>query len=457
VAGTQPRKVLKHRPWRTTEVEAGPDPAFVKRFHDARFPGPAIGRLRDRRRARREAGRLEEMARAGLPVPGVLGIHETEAGVELRLAWLADARPVEDLLADGSAELAAALGDLLARVHAAGFAYADLHPGNVLVGSDGRAWLVDAAAIRRGSSAARARDLVNAAAAARERTSARFRARFLVAYVRGAPSVRRAEAAALAEAIEGAARIARRERVMAESDRWLRESGACARHVEGELSLLAPRSLSRDEAVSIARCALRGCEEIEPTASQDPVATLRVASPVSSSQALRGLSGAESRGALRLVRGRGAVPEWLGAARLLEHGLAAARPLVLVETPPGMAVLAHPAAGRAPRRDSADDGRALGALAGALWDRGLALRRLDVLVDDRRGAFVRSPAELGNAGLLESALAPWRGRGGADCWTSSAEFVAAFLESWRGSRVQREVLRGLLAAGTGPHVPGAGQ
>lgn len=427
MAGTQPRKVLKHRPWRTTEVEAGPDPAFVKRFHDARFPGPAIGRLRDRRRAHREARRLLELARAGLPVPGVIGIEETETAVELRLAWLADARPVEDLLEAGSAELADALGDLLARVHAAGFAYGDLHSGNVLVGSDGRPWLVDAAAIRRGSSAARARDLVNAAAAARERTSARFRARFLLAYVRGAPSARRAEAAALAEATEGAARIVRRERVRAESDRWLRESGACARHVAGELSLLAPRSVSRDEALGIARRALDGS-----------------ATP-------------DCRPALEIVRGRGAVHEWLGAARLLEHGIAAVRPLVLVESHPGIAVLGSDAEARVPRRGSADDCRALGTLAGSLWDRGLALRRTDVLVDERRTAFVRSAAEIADAGLLERALAPWRASGGTKGWTSSADFVAAFLESQRGTRVQRDALRGLLAAGRGPHGSAAGR
>ncbi len=46
------------------------------------------------------------------------------------------------------------------------------------------------------------------------------------------------------------------------------------------------RDMAKRLAALEASAAQRGCEEIEPTASQDQVATLRVASPVSSSQAL---------------------------------------------------------------------------------------------------------------------------------------------------------------------------
>lgn len=403
--------VLKHRPWRTTEVEAGPNPVFVKRFHDGRFPGAAIGRWRDRRRARREARRLDELARAGIRVPAVLGIAETDAGVELRLEYLERARPLEEVLDSATGALARTLGELLARLHGAGFAHGDLHLANVLVHADGRGWLVDAAAIRRGSSAARARDLVHAAAAARERTSTRFRARFLLAWLRGSPSLRRDEAASLVEAIEGAARIARRERVRAESDRWLRESGVSARHVEDGIALLAPRSIARADALALGRSAVQG------------------------------LGGT----GLQLLRGRAALAGWRDACRLGEHGIPATKPLVLVERPSVRALFEAPADARIPARASAEDCGAVGRLAGTLWDRGLALRRANPLVDRTGRAFVPVDAGLVAAGTFARAVGAWRGRDRAPCWTSSAEFAAAFLDAQRGSRIQREHLRALFA------------
>ncbi len=403
--------VLKHRPWRTTEVEAGPNPVFVKRFHDGRFPWGPIGRLRDRQRARNEARRLAELARAGLPVPAVVGIAETANGVELRLEYLSGARPLEELLEEGSAALASRLGTLLARLHAAGFVHGDLHTGNVLVDASGKAWIVDAAAIRRGSSSARTGDLVRAAAEARERTSPRFRARFLLAYLRESRSGRRAEAPDLVEAIERAARIARRERVRAESDRWLRDSGVCARHADGELTLLAPRSIPREEALALGRRAIAGLE---------------------------GTS-------LKLLRGRTARAAWRDACRLVEHGIPAVKPLVLIEAPSSIALFEPRADERTPARASPADCRAMGYLAGTLWDRGLELRGAEILVDGTGRASVPVGAGLEAAGTFARALRPWRGRGNAPCWTSSAEFAAAFLDAQRGSRAQLETLRALLA------------
>jgi KDO2-lipid IV(A) lauroyltransferase len=417
--------VLKHRPWRTTEVEPGPEPVFVKRFHDARFPGTTVGRWRDRRRAEREARRLAQMARAGIPVPRVAGIRETEQGVELRLGFLADAIPCADVLAGARGPapdaLARTLGTLLARLHAAGLAHGDLHLRNVLVDRAGCAWIVDAAAVRRGSSAARARDLVAAAAVMRECTSARFRARGLLAYVRAssgardtaptgeAASVRRDEAASLVEAVEGAARIARRERVHAERDRWLRPSGVCARHTDEGLRVLATLATTREDALHLARRAL--------------------AAPASLPHA---------------VRGRDARRAWTDAARLGEHGVPAVCPRVLVEAPFELALFDPPALARgplrAPDRAAPDDARAVGALAGTLWDRGLSLFECDVMLDADGVAGVGARAGLVHPHSLDAALRPWRG------FHAAPGFAEAFLSARRGSRIQRDTLRALLAA-----------
>ncbi len=429
--------VLKHRPWRTTEVERGPETVFVKRFHDARLPILGFSRWRDRRRARGEARRLGELARAGVAVPAVLGIRETAAGVELRLEYLHAAQTLEQRAESGfgpaSNRLARALGELLAGLHGAGFAHGDLHLGNVLVDGSERAWLVDAAAIRRGSPSARAHDLVHAAAALRERSSARFRARCWLAYVRASTDARRAEAASLSEAIEGAARTARRERVRAERDRWLRESGVCARHVDGNLRVLAVRNLSRAEALLLARSESMTVPITAPTTGH---ATVR-------------------------VHGRSARDAWTDAARLVEHRIPTALPLAFVESPRAAAVFGAPLGAREPVRDSTADALALGTLAGALWDRGLRLDRCDVAVDERGEAFMRAGAGIRAATRLEIALEPWRRlRPAANetaittDWAARAEFVQGFLEAQRGSRMQREqlreLLRDLLASATGP-------
>lgn len=418
--------VLKHRPWRTTEVERGPEPVFVKRFHDGRIGLLGFSRWRDRLRARGEARRLVELARAGVAVPAVLGIRETAAGVELRLEFLHAAETLdqrtESDFGPASNRLARRLGELLAGLHRAGFAHGDLHLGNVLVDGSERAWLVDAAAIRRGSPSARAHDLVQAAAALRERSSARFRARCWLAYVRASTDARRAEAASLAEAVEGAARTARRERVRAERDRWLRESGVCARHVEAELHVVAARNLSRARALDLARTEL-GSESMpaHTTASPTHTATVR-------------------------VHGRSARSAWTDAARLLEHRIPSALPLVFVESPRTVAVFEVPLGAREPVRETAAEALALGTLAGALWDRGLGLVRCDVGLDARGEAFVRAGAGIRAATRLERALEPWRRHRAA----ARAEFAQGFLAAQRGSRTQRELLRDLLASATGP-------
>jgi len=413
VTATQPRTVLKRRPWRTTEIEEGPVPVFVKRFHDARFPGPTVGRWRDLRRARREARILGELRAAGVSVPRVLGIERTPEGVELRLEFVRDAHPVSELLDEPDRHLASRLGELVADLHSAGFTHKDAHPGNVLVDASAQTWIVDAASIQKATTSRITRDLVQAAGESRERTSARFRARFLLAYLRRTDPARRSEAAARIEAIEGAARIARRQHVAAEIDRWSRESGVVARLVDGDLALLARHSLSRTEALALAHTAISGGDT--PNA--------------------------------RVVRGHQARKVWSTHARLEEHHVPAARPLVLVESPRLLGIFTALPGARAARCESPLDARAFGQLAGTLWDRGLGLRSLEVAIDQYGAAFVDLTSRVSDAVDLAEHLAPWRDDSstGFD-WTSSADFRAAFVTAQRGSRLQRAAVRAILLA-----------
>jgi len=136
---------------------------------------------------------------------------------------------------------------------------------------------------------------------------------------------------------------------------------------------------------------LRGCEEIEPTASQDPVATLRVASPVNSSQALsafraRGAE-AEVREVLRRVR------------RLVDAGVAPERIAIVAREPgPYVAPLrAH--AARLAIPFSAEGAP------GPLDAAGRAsLARLDILREARRVPVDRWLAAARERGLEDLAL-----------------------------------------------------
>lgn len=413
VTATQPRTVLKRRPWRTTEIEDGPVPVFVKRFHDARFPGPTVGRWRDLRRARREARILIELRAAGVSVPEVLGIQSTPEGVELRLEYLRVARRVGEVLDGSDRRLATRLGTLAAQLHEAGFAHGDGHLDNVLVDASGRCWIVDAASARSVTTSRAARDLVRAAAEAREVTTARFRARFLIAYLARMDPARRREREERMEVVEHDARIERRRHVAAENDRWFRESGVVVRLEDGERTLLVRRSLAVTEASALVRAAASG--EVPPN--------------------------------MQVIRGHRAREAWSAHARLEEHRVSAARPLVLLESPTLFAVLTAPPGTRALRRDSPADARAVGALAGTLWDRGLALASPDVAIDEHGAAFVLLATQVSDATDLARHLAPWRGDGSTPFdWTSSAEFGDAFVAAQRGSRRQREAVDAALRA-----------
>jgi len=431
--------------------------ACVKRFHDARWPGRVVGRWRDLRRARREERRLRELAQAGLPVPEVLGVRETPDGVELRTRWIAGARTVAELLEDPSGipdRLAAELGRLLGALHRAGFEHGDLHPGNVVIDAEQRAWLVDAAAIRP-TRGAPWLDLVKAAAHAREVTTARFRARFLVAYLRDAPRVLSDAPRVLSDAprvlsdaprilsdaprvlsdaprilsdappmlrddprlfavgLEVVARQERRRSVEAEGDRWLRESGVCALHQDGEFTVLVPHAVERDATLALVRHAVDG-------------------------DALNGVEVA------RDVQARAA---WICATRLVEHRVPVLRPLALVVKPRPLALFALPEGARDVDARCRADAQALGTLAGTLSDRGLSLGRTVVVLDGQGTAYADPRCALEAPHVLGEGLAAWQALAPAADRAMRLRFAAAFLRAHRGSRLERGELRRRLCRG----------
>ncbi len=429
---TQPRALQKRRPWRTTEVEgAGDSAVFVKRFHDARWPGRWFGRWRDRARARRERQNLERMARAGLPVPQLLGIVETPAGVELRTRWIAGAVTLAEMLARSAPtpRLARTLGTLLGGLHAAGMSHGDPHAGNVLVGPDGRAWIVDAARVDRPTPRRMSTDLGLAAALAREHTGARFRAAFLIAYLRALPEDLRANLLArhgdrrgLLEFVESAGRRLRAARVEHELDRWLRSSGVCARMREGEIEYLRVRGSAAAEVPGLARAVVRG----------DTPAGQRV----------------ERRGRREAVRA------WLDAARLAEHGLPGPEALLLVRVPVACAVFAESpgedlvtSAAHLGARDRRAAARAVGALAGAAADRGLILDPEAVLLRGGRDARITTAVPLARCDGAAQALSAWREAAALTSARERAAFSAGFVRAARGSRAERASLREELLRG----------
>lgn len=291
--------VLAERPFRSVVLERHGELLVVtKRFH---HPNRFLARL-DGARARREQAAHLALAARGLPVPRARAVRNGPRGPELELEAVPGAQDLRALLAaraappGGWVRLAARLGAVLARLHAAGFAQDDLHPGNVLVDARGAPWLVDLAHARRATpERARALDeLVQCAAAAREHLAPRARLTFLAAWRRALPAELRPAlaGAALVRAVEARARVRRRRAVRLGLGRWLRPSSRVRRAPEAGVAALA-----RVDLADLAE----GAE---------------------------GAAGAalELTGAPGELRAR-----WLGAARLLEHALPAARPALYVQ------------------------------------------------------------------------------------------------------------------------------
>jgi hypothetical protein len=327
--------VLRARPFRSVHLERdeGGAPVVVKRFHHP----SALLALFDGRRARREFEALSALAEAGVPVPRPLGVRRTPAGWEVRLAPVAGARSLRELL-DGAAappggweRLCARLGRALAALQVAGWEHGDLHPGNVLVDPAGAPWLIDLQSARRVRSpdaGAALAAVVRCAAVGRETLAPRPRQRFLLAWLAALPSGLRPASppAALAREVEALARVVRRDLVTAGLGRWLRESSRV-------------HTIALDGGSALVRADL----------DADPLAA-----PADERRFL------VLRGEPHELRAR-----WLAAARLHEHGVPVARPAALRLGPgrAGLAAFERPAAG-APTVE---------ALLGALEDRGLAL------------------------------------------------------------------------------------
>ncbi len=193
---------LKTNVKRTVRLDrgVGGEVTLSKHFH-----APGLGRLRDGRRARSEAGALGEAARRGLPVPEVLGLERNGASWILRLQWIPDARTLDavTLELDGAGaprtgpsgsrprrasarRLAHSIGRLLAEVEASGLQLPDPHAQNVLVDQGGQLWLVDLARSRflQPTAARFERTLVRACARFRDLSTRRFRALIYRAFLR---------------------------------------------------------------------------------------------------------------------------------------------------------------------------------------------------------------------------------------------------------------------------------
>jgi tRNA A-37 threonylcarbamoyl transferase component Bud32 len=152
-----------------------------------------VQRLRDAARARREREILATLHARGLNVPEPYTLSRTTRGWQLELQYVSDAANVQRLLEcraawpTGPERGLSALGALLAELHAAGLVQRDLHPGNALVDAQGRAWALDFDKARLVAALPRAQletDLLELCAYARERTSARQRRRFALAWWR---------------------------------------------------------------------------------------------------------------------------------------------------------------------------------------------------------------------------------------------------------------------------------
>ncbi|MCC7014746.1 MAG: hypothetical protein IT454_19445 [Planctomycetes bacterium] len=354
-----PSRVLKsslHRSVRLIE-EANGARTVVKRFQSRSLAGATL----DRARAAREHRMLTALHALGVAVPRPLALERVGGAWEVHMQWIDEALTPADVLAGGASwphspeRAARTLGSLLAELHAAGVDHPDLHPGNALLTRDGAAWAIDFHKARRVARLAQRkieRDLVRLAASVRERTTPTFRARFFLAWWRALPRELR-PALARAEWVREIEHLARAERVhyvKQRRARWTRQGTACDA-VEREFSGFVARGVELVRALEL-----------------DSVARQRAAGPCaelagSATLLVTGLSARETRRV------------WWCAARLCEHGLAAASPLAVAFDPRPWVALSVPPGARAGVNPSAMRERralrSLGRLCAALADRAL--------------------------------------------------------------------------------------
>ena len=162
--------VVKHGPHRTVYRVALPGLDFFLKHYRLPTPRARLRRLLRPSKARQEYDRTRAAAARGVPGPEPLAFGEADPGAGPRDSYLLtralpDTLPLGEFLEATLPKLpeparsrlrqrvAAGLGQLLARMHAAGLTQHDLHPGNVLIRPDDdqpRLWLIDLQAVRLG-------------------------------------------------------------------------------------------------------------------------------------------------------------------------------------------------------------------------------------------------------------------------------------------------------------------
>jgi hypothetical protein len=185
-------------------------------------------RWRDRWRVRAELRGIERLRAAGVRTPASTARAVRDGWACLATVAVPGGRSLDRLLRAGlgttDADLAAAgeLGAALAAWARAGLEHRDLHPGNWVLGADGRWWLLDGHAVRRAGPAGTRRDLARLVGEWRERAPAVWRRRVWRGFRAGLGA--ELHAFGTARELVAAARVDRRERLERESDRWLRRS-----------------------------------------------------------------------------------------------------------------------------------------------------------------------------------------------------------------------------------------
>lgn len=430
--------ILKDSPSRRVhlELESGRPARVVKHIPVSGLPG-----LRARRLARREFEVQRRLHSTGLSVPEPLACTVREGAVEIVQRYVDGARELARLLegpeviAGGTARR---IGALLGRAHALGLDHPDLHERNLLVDDGGRPWLIDfhGARIARGPDPGRSRrDLIALAAATRERAEVRALRRAFVAWWRAAGERARPDACVeeFAAEIEQAARSRRRSVLARQTKRWERPSSSARAFDLGDGQRGMARAELDDRRLGALLDDARHSPRFEVGAE---IAGLRSGATI---LVLHGVEPAR------------VAASFLAFARLADHALDAARPVLHVKHPEAGALFAVPRGARPLSRAMSeaaflrvDAARAIGRLYGALEDRGLALdlrgREPWIDRDETPRAWITPPAWLVDRPLDRSG-APWRAALAelADATACEArELVRAWLAEQRsGPRIQR--------------------